>query len=193
MMVKKFYTHTPSGFTLIELLVVISIIGLLVSVSMASLTQARLSAQYTKARADIKNLANLAEFAKGTQNQTLNQITGDFCTECDCRGAGNPLPVPTSIHTFAVTHACHTSYQAVVSLLNTQTDGLYTIPTAPLDPWDAPYLINENEGEGGTCATDTITSAGPDGIYYNSNDVIYNLPSTKCNNPTLHHPNTNWN
>jgi prepilin-type N-terminal cleavage/methylation domain-containing protein len=42
------------GFTLIELLVVISIIGVLAAVTLASLNDARISAQYVVAEANMR-------------------------------------------------------------------------------------------------------------------------------------------
>ncbi len=189
------------GFTLIELLVVISIIGLFSSVALASFSEARLSAQYTKARLDIKTLANLVDMAKGNGNRTLHQITGSYCSECACRSPGFALPITVSLHTLPNTHPCFTSYYSLVSLLNNNTGGLYAMRTPPLDPWGVPYLINENEGEVlgggcvvdcGPCAYDNITSAGPNGLYYDTDDVTYNIPSLRCPNPITHHVNTNW-
>jgi len=179
------------GFTLIELMVVISIIGLFASVVLASVNDARLNAQYTIARANIKQLADLIEFAKGTKLQTLPEITGSFCSECACRN-GTVLPT-SNIHEYPTSHACFTSYLNIIDILNNSTGGLYTIKNAPIDPWGAPFLFNENEGEGGVCGMDNLASAGPNGIYYDSDDVIYNIPSVKCGaNPVTHHPNTNW-
>ncbi len=182
-----------SGFTLIELLVVISIIGVLASGVAASVSQARRSAQYARVQAEIRALAHLVEFARSEQNKTLTEISGGTCTECTCRSG--PLPVTINIQTLPTTGTCHTSYRNLIALLNLSTGGLYQVIQPPLDPWGAPYLINENEGEvqsGGTCGTDNITSAGPNGLYYDTDDVNYNIPTFKCTNSYSHHPNINW-
>jgi len=181
---------SQKGFTLIELMVVVAIIGVLASASLSSVNEARLNAQYTIARTNIKQLADLVEVAKGTQMQTLPQITGSFCSECACRSGSLPTP---NIRDYPPSHACFTAYQNVMNTLNNATNGVYTIKNLPLDPWGAPFLFNENEGESGLCIMDNISSAGPNGIYYDSDDVIYNIPSVKCGpNPIPHHPNTNW-
>ncbi len=56
------------GFTLIELLVVISIIGLLSSVVLASLNQARAKAQISKVKQDFKQLQTAIELYKSDHN-----------------------------------------------------------------------------------------------------------------------------
>ncbi len=49
------------GFTLIELLVVIAIIGILASVTLASLSSSRNKARYTRAYSDMNEIAKAAE------------------------------------------------------------------------------------------------------------------------------------
>ena len=49
------------------------------------------------------------------------------------------------------------------------------------DPWGSPYTLDENEREGGPtdCRLDTIRSAGPDGIWGNSDDGGYAVPLSR--------------
>ena len=88
--------------------------------------------------------------------------------------------------------ACWGNYQAVLNSLTTAAAGGISFTQPIADPWGSPYLFNENEGEGG-CYTDNIASAGPNGLWYDSDDVTVNLAVSKCS-PSIgpHHPNTNW-
>ncbi len=174
------------GFTLIELLMVVAIIGLLSSVVLASLNSARTKAKYAKGKTDIKQITLLVEVAKGQSGKHFGEITGSYCTECACRGKGNVQLLPKS-------DSCWTTSDSAISLLNTAAGGVVKFRSGVSDPWGGPYLFNENENEGGTCYTDNILSAGPNGIYYDSDDIVYNLPVINCS-PALgsHHPNVNF-
>lgn len=173
MMIRK------NGFTLIELIVVIVIIGVLATLGLSSYDGVQKKAKYTKAQTDIRELTDLVIAARLATGNTFGVITGSLCSECACR-SGNIKSA-----------GCLDRYKAVIQALNTASESI-SVDQTPVDSWGNPYLINENEGEGG-CYTDNIASAGPDGTYYNADDVIYNLPVLRCS-PVLgpHHANTNW-
>ena len=201
MRLRKLYwpINKRSGFTLIEMMVVVSIIGLLASVVIGSIGDARLSAQYTVAKADMINISNLIQFAKTNKQSDLRTITGSACTECACRTQpGNLLP-SADLSNLSPTDACVESYLDVIAVINDNAGGLTSINNPPFDPWGAPYIINENENEfhGGViqddCVQDSIASAGPNGTYYDSDDVHYNIPLVTCGPaPAVIRPNLNW-
>ena len=145
--------NSRNGFTLVELLVVISIIGVLASIVMVSVNSVRASARMTRAKADLQQIMKAIEIARDNSNATLMEITSEDCSDCGpCRGAGDLRNIPD-------THPC-------AATMNTQFQKL-GLPRAPRDPWGAPYLIDENEGEDVPCIPtrlDHIYSAGPDGI-----------------------------
>ncbi|TSC77733.1 MAG: Uncharacterized protein G01um101433_486 [Parcubacteria group bacterium Gr01-1014_33] len=173
------------GFTLVELLVTISIISVLASVVLTSVNSARNKAKYAAAKTEINQFMKLIDVARGESGKTFGEITGNLCSECACRGRGPAYSIPKD-------DACWGNYQAALNFLNTAAGGAIVFNQAIADPWGSPYLFNENEGEGG-CYTDNIASPGPNGLWYDSDDVNVNLPVIKCS-PVIgpHHANMNW-
>lgn len=97
-MFSYFKKHTH-GFTLIELLVVIAIIGILASVVLASLNDAREQAKYTKAIQDIKAIqTNLALYFNDTHSvppdcgAACNSTTDPFINALGVAGWSGPYP-----------------------------------------------------------------------------------------------------
>jgi type II secretory pathway pseudopilin PulG len=115
------------AFSLIEIMVIISIIGLLTSAILASLTDAREEARYTRARIDIKTIATAISAARFQSNKTPLQITGSVSTEQSCRNKGNIQNLPKS-------DSCWINYISAISSISAATKNAYIISNAPTDP-----------------------------------------------------------
>lgn len=170
---KKIIKNSKKGFTLIELLTVISIIGILASIVLVSLGNAKEKAKIAKAKTEVKQIFKAISVLEIDTEQWSghktpyeieggaggNEICSDGCAFglSDCRSglvcddSGNPYP---------------------------NWNGPY-MSKIPNDPWgneyffDTDYDIDPGPGQKWTAV---VGSYGPNGTgnnLYNSDDIIY--------------------
>ena len=167
-------TKKNRGFTLIELLVVISIIGLLSSIVLVSLNNARVKARYARAQAELNQFIKAAVIAQGESAKRLQDITGSGCSDCACRDR--------DIKNIPESDSCYLRWVNALTTIQNATAGTVSgIDRMTRDPWGSPYGLDENEREFGPtdCRLDTIRSAGPDGILYTADDQGYVIPHSR--------------
>jgi hypothetical protein len=96
-----------------------------------------MSSQRQKARnvrltADFKQIQTQVDLSRLVNNKTVLQITGNGCSDCSFRD-GQPV----------------LSHAGPLITLNTSWQRL-GFAASPVDPWNNPYMLDENEQEGGT-------------------------------------------
>ncbi len=156
------------GFTLVELLVVISIIGLLSSIAVVSTNATRQKAKIAKVNADLLQIVKQIEVARTNSNTTLMGVTGSNASDWACRGLNVDGATPSSLCLPAL----------ALAFTRIGFAGLI------YDPWGHPYMIDENELEGGSCAHDMVYSVGLDFVDSGGggDDIAFPVPYFQCRN-----------
>lgn len=97
-------------------------------------------------------------------NRPIGQITGNWCTACSF-----------------VDKQPESSQTAALATNSSSWRSLW-FASPPKDPYGNDYTLDENEQESGPhdCRPDVIISAGPDGILFTADDVIYKVNDTSC-------------
>lgn len=185
---KKAYLKFPfarnsiktGGFTIAEVLVSLSIIILLVSVTLSSALAARDKARAVRSIAEMDQISGVVTLLRHEAKVRIRDLlpllpigsAGYDCPECPCRITNrlNALPVPLdpNLKNIDDIDPCAVKWNQVVTQF--KNNG-FPIDGMERDPWGSPYLFDPNEGEdnspfNGPCdRKDTITSAGPNGIF----------------------------
>lgn len=180
------------GFSLIEILVVISIIGVLLTVVVTGISNAREEAKIAAARGDMQNIVDAVKIARTNTGTYLRNVTNDSCSACLCRIRRGASEDPDRMSTAD----CINKAEELYSELEAVSNGLIGDLSGMRDPWDNPYIFDENEMEQtwgsnpsiATCRNDSIISAGPDGMtniagHYeyngsdvNADDIVIDIP-----------------
>lgn len=142
--------NRTSGFTLLELLVVIAIIGLLSTMAVVSLNNAREKAKIAACKADLKNIVTAIDLARDDKNTHLMGVTGSGCSDCSCR----PFDDATMASSACINRTV-TTYQSL------------GFASSLKDPWGDFYMIDENEYEfsGNLCRRDGLRSLNCGSIF----------------------------
>lgn len=173
------------GFTIVELIIVIVVIGILFSLIFVAYQGVQENARRTKIRNDVSEIENAIRLARNKTHKTLPQLTGAFDTAQSCIDV--PSGYDLSLHD-ATTASCWSDYQHAMDAVSQASGSNVSNLT---DPWNRPYLIDENELEyqyGGpyagknTCYWDTISVYSHPYVHDGWNDSGYVIPNVNYGN-----------
>lgn len=92
-----------NGFTLLELLIVISIIGILVTVAVASYTSSQQKARNSRRMSDMKSVQNAAEQYYADNASAYPSATASFGTYLPVGFPSDPRPAPYTQYAYSTT------------------------------------------------------------------------------------------
>lgn len=150
--------YRKKGFTLIELLIVIAIIGVLATIIVASLSNARDRSRVASTQLELRELQRIFFEYQIVTDTTIRDTTGRNCSDCSCRNIADISALPES-------HICIQRWRSAIDRIAEAIDNDIDSTRYYEDAWGAPYLLDENEGEVVAelgCRADIIRSAGPD-------------------------------
>jgi prepilin-type N-terminal cleavage/methylation domain-containing protein len=157
------------GFTLVELVIVVAVIGILTAIAIPAYGTIQENARQSASKDGLNDLRQAIELARQNQNASLVAITGSGCTRC--LFTTDPLTVPKGTG----------GWLGYNSALKKISDASGMNVTGLLDGYGRPYVMDENEGEGGTKCSEDLVSASKD-PYGSGNLVTYSIPmyTAKC-------------
>lgn len=131
--------------------------------------------QRTAAGETLSELAALAARAKKITGKPLFAITGFNCTRCGCEGR--------DLRTVPDGDVCVRHWRQSLARIG-QAAGASEKELARFvrDPWGAPFLLNENEGESPDfpCQPDTVATAGQNGLDGDGDDITTAVAPGLC-------------
>lgn len=166
------------GFTIVELLIVIVVIAILASISVVAYNGIQDRSRNSKVAADIGQIVKAIQLARTSRDTVLLTVTGSGCSGCSCPYSSSDT---TPYWQLPKTHACWTRYVATLGAIS-NASGVNLSSLEAGDPWGSPYIIDENELEGGSCANrDSIRSNGKSG-YSSGGTYVGNtaIPFYRC-------------
>ena len=158
----------PKGIIAVEIMLITSFMVFLGAVVFFIIVKNQVREKYSEAKSELNLLNSIAKDARNITGKTIREITLNDCSACICKD---------DLRNISSTKSCFLNWSNALGYLKNHA-GVQNIDELWRDPWGSPYLLDENEREGGPsdCRSDTITTAGADGIYGTGDDIGLLIP-----------------